>query len=113
MTNVWRTRVEPDAWEPMLLGEAQVGELHVLRSDSGPRPYEVGLWRVLGELPAPFHYAFELNETIHVLEGRVSIAVDGGDTLELGPGDVASFAVGGSAVWRILETPFRELFVLS
>ena len=37
------------------------------------RPYEAGLWRVLGDLPAPFAYDFEQNETIHVLEGCVVI----------------------------------------
>jgi uncharacterized cupin superfamily protein len=48
-----------------------------------------------------------------VIEGEVVIAVAGGPTLELGPGDVASFASGSSATWQIARTPFKELFVLS
>lgn len=109
----WKTHVDADEWEPMELDGATVGEIHSLRSEDGAQTYETGLWRVLGELPEPFHYVFELDETIHVIEGEVVISVDGGPTLELGPGDVASFAAGSSATWRIARTPFKELFVLS
>ena len=113
MPGPWQTRVGADGWEPMELSGEIVGEVHSLRSDNGERPYEVGLWRVLGDLPAPFTYDFEQNETIHVLEGAVVIDVEGGPTLELEQGDIASFAAGSRAVWRISQTPFRELFVLS
>ena len=112
MEGPWITRVDAESWEPMELGGDTVGEVHLLRSDEGDRPYEAGLWRVRGDLPEPFHYLFERNETIHVLEGTVVISVDGGPTLELGAGDVASFAAGGSATWRVARTPFKELFVL-
>jgi uncharacterized cupin superfamily protein len=90
-----------------------VGEVHSLRSDEGETTYEAGFWRVLGDLPEPFHYDFECNETIFVIEGEVVISVAGGPTLELGPGDAASFAAGSSATWRIARTAFKELFVLS
>ena len=97
----------------MDLGDVIVGEVHVLRSDDGERPYAAGLWRVLGQLPSPFAYDFEQNETIHVLEGTVVIEVEDGPVLELSGGDIASFAAGSRAVWRITRTPFKELFVLS
>lgn len=112
MNGVWWTRVDADSWEPMELGGDVVGEVHVLRSEGGEHPYDAGLWRVLGDLPAPFDYDFERNETIHVLEGEVVIETAGGQTLVLGAGDVASFAAGSSATWRIARTPFKELFVL-
>ena len=113
MAGPWQTNADADGWEPMELEGAVVGEVHSLRSDEGEAAYEAGFWRVLGELPEPFHYDFESNETIFVLEGEVVIAVDNGRTLELGPGDAASFAAGSSATWRIARTPFKELFVLS
>ncbi len=113
MGGPWQTRVDADDWEPMELPTGTVGEVHSLRSDDGERPYEAGLWRVTGALPAPFAYDFGENETIHVLEGAVVIEVDAGPVLELGPGDIASFAAGSRAVWRITRTPFKELFVLS
>lgn len=113
MPGPWQTRVDADGWEPMELSGEIVGEVHSLRSDGGERPYEAGLWRVLGALPAPFAYDFEQNETIHVLEGAVVIDVEGGPVMELEQGDIASFAAGSRAVWRIARTPFKELFVLS
>lgn len=113
MAGPWRTNVDAEEWEPMELGAAIVGEVHSLRSDKGEATYEAGLWRVLGELPEPFNYDFECNETIYVLEGEVVIVVEDGPTFELGPGDVASFASGSRAAWRIARTPFKELFVLS
>jgi uncharacterized cupin superfamily protein len=97
----------------MELGGELVGEVHWLRADEGERPYYAGLWRVVGDPPPPFDYPFEQNETIHVLEGSVEIAVEGLETLELGPGDLASFSPGMRSTWRLLRTPFKELFVLS
>ena len=113
MRGPWQTHVDADGWEPMELAGEIVGEVHSFRSDGGERPYEAGLWRVLGALPAHFAYDFEQNETIHVLEGGVTIELDGGPTLELSAGDVASFAAGSHSTWRVTRTPFKELFVLS
>jgi len=113
MPGPWQTHVDAEGWEPMELAGVIVGEVHSLRTDDGERPYEAGLWRVLDNLPAPFAYDFGQNETIHVLEGTVVIHVEGGPVLELGVGDIASFAAGSRAVWRISQTPFKELFVLS
>ena len=62
--------------------------------------------------PAVFRYAWEGDETIHVLEGSVRIEVEGGEALDLGVGDLASFNAGDRGVWRVLE-PFCEFFVLS
>lgn len=86
MEGPWKTNVEADEWEPMELEGAIVGEVHSLRSEEGDAPYEAGLWRVLGGLPAPFHYDFELDETIHVLEGEVVISVDGRPDARARPG---------------------------
>lgn len=61
---------------------------------------------------AAFRYTWEGDETIHVLEGSVRIELDGGNHLELGVGDIASFSAGDRGVWRVLE-PFCEFFVLS
>ena len=76
--------------------------------------YYAGFWRVpAGEVPGPFDYESELDETIHVLEGALTIEVDGGPTLELRAGDLASFEKGTKTRWTLREVPFREVFVLS
>jgi uncharacterized cupin superfamily protein len=113
MGSHWRTRGDADVWEPMELGGAVVGEVHWLRAEEGSRSYYAGFWRVTGEPPSAFDYAFEQNETIHVLEGEVTIELDGGPRLALRPGDAASFAPGGRSTWQVVRTPFKELFVLS
>jgi hypothetical protein len=38
--------------------------------------------------------------------------LDGGTTLDLGPGDMASISAGSSGTWHV-TTPFKELFVPS
>ena len=113
MPGPWHTHVDAEGWGPMDLGDVIVGEVHLLRADDGDLPYAAGLWRVTGDLPAPFAYDFGQDETIHVLEGEVVIEMADGPVLELAAGDIASFAAGSSAVWRVTRAPFRELFVLS
>lgn len=84
------------------------GEVHIVREDDD---VVAGLYR-FGEPVDPFPYAYEQNETIVILEGRVHIALDGGESLDLGPGDMASVVAGSRATWHV-ETPFKEVFVLS
>jgi uncharacterized cupin superfamily protein len=106
------TNLDTDSWEPFVLeGGRVVGEIHLLRDEDG---YTCGLWRVpAGEAPEPFPYEMAQNETIHVLEGELTIAVDGGPSVDLEAGDVASFTPGTKTTWRLRQVPFREVFVLS
>jgi len=62
--------------------------------------------------PSKFPYVFAGDETFHVLEGRVTITVEGGETVELSKGDIVSFPKGASAVWHIHE-PAKKFFVIS
>jgi uncharacterized cupin superfamily protein len=94
--------------------EAVEGELtmlvHELRNTAGP---DGRVWAAIVTIePVTIHYIFKGHETIHVLEGEVSITVEGETTLDLGPGDVASFTKGTSSVW-VVKSRLRELFVLS
>jgi uncharacterized cupin superfamily protein len=102
------------SWEPFELPDGRtVGEAHLMRADEDGS-YYAGFWRVqAGALPAPFDYVMELNETIHVVEGALTIEVEAGPTLELGAGDLASFEKGTKTRWTLREVPFREVFVLS
>jgi hypothetical protein len=93
--------------EDVLKGEPNA-RVHWLRPE-GHGSQVAGVFRCD---PAVFRYAWEVDETIHVLEGRVRIEVDGGATLELGVGDIASFSAGDRGAWHVLD-PFCELFVLT
>jgi uncharacterized protein len=104
--------VSPDEWEPFpiedVAGGDPQGRVHWLHQDD-----DAGLWIGIFEAqPARFPYTSAGDETLHVLEGRVTIEVDGSEPVRLGPGDVVSFPKGMASTWEI-EEPFKEFFVLS
>ncbi len=51
-------------------------------------------------------------EVLLVLEGEVEIEIDGGPTLELKAGDLASLPEGVKTTWHVVKSPFRELAIL-
>jgi uncharacterized cupin superfamily protein len=94
--------------------EAVEGELDMrfleLRNTTGP---DGSVWAGIVTIePVTIHYTFKGHETIHVLEGEVSIAVDGRTPLDLRAGDVASFIKGSRSTWEI-KSALREFFVLT
>ncbi len=46
----------------------------------------------------------EAEEVFVVISGRATIEVEGGPTLEVGPGDVGTLRAGDRTVWRVHET---------
>ena len=60
---------------------------------------ETGVWRCT---PGTFRDV-EAEETFVVVEGRATIAWDGGE-IEVGPGDVCTLAAGTETVWTVHET---------
>lgn len=46
----------------------------------------------------------ERDEIFVVLSGRASIAVEGGETVEVGPGDVCLLPEGAKTTWTVHET---------
>ena len=74
-----------------------------------------GVWAGLTRFTAvdgPTTWVPSHRETIHVLEGQVSIEIVGGPTLMLKPGDLASLPAGLETIWHITP-PFKELWVLA
>ena len=55
-----------------------------------------------------FRWYFGVDETVHVLEGSVEVTAEDGTVRVLKPGDVAFFASGTWATWRI-ETYVRKV----
>jgi len=114
MTRAFASRVDSSDFEPFELPPDDVLEgqpnarIHWVRPE-GNGSQAAGVFRCD---PSVFRYAWDADETIHVLEGEVRIEVDGADSFTLGPGGIASFSAGDSGVWNVLA-PFCEVFVLS
>ena len=62
--------------------------------------------------PSTFRYTFGGDESFHVLDGDFDIAVDGGEVVTLGPGELASFAKGTTSTWTI-RAALRKFFVIA
>ena len=102
--------VDATDYEPFMVGDEAIGEVHWIRNGGADgTTLAVGLWRCE---PRTFPYPFAADETIHALGGVLDIALDGGGTVTLRPGDVASFVKGTTSTWTVRE-PFTKLFVVS
>ena len=99
---VFVSNVATDVWQ----ADPEVGgDLHVLVEDE--RAY-AGMSRFTdrstvgpGTLPE--------REVILVLEGTARIAIEGGPTLDLGVGDIASLPKGAVTTWE-LTLPYKEMW---
>ena len=68
-----------------------------------------GLWEIdAGRISTEFA---DGGETVHIVAGRLIAIEEGGDRLELGPGDVATFPPGWRGVWEFPE-PMRKLYTV-
>jgi uncharacterized cupin superfamily protein len=74
---------------------------------------EAGLWRAIpGLAHQPVHWTLPDRELILVLEGTATIEMNGGTTLELKAGDIASLPKGAITTWH-LSPDFREMWVFA
>lgn len=101
---VFRSTFDADEWEAD--PDAGGGEMHVLVE--APDAY-AGMTR-FAESPDPIEWTLPVRETVVVLEGSVRIEIDGGPTLELGVGDMASLPEGAVTTWHV-TVPYRELWI--
>ena len=65
-----------------------------------------GIWDCT---PGSFRWDWNYDETIAVISGRATVALDGGRKLTLAAGDLAFFERGQGSVWTIHEQ-FRKGF---
>jgi len=57
-----------------------------------------------------FRWYFGVDETVQILEGRVTVTYEDDSVVTLGVGDVAHFPAGSEAVWHV-ETYVRKLAI--
>ncbi|WP_157623320.1 cupin domain-containing protein [Terrabacter sp. Root85] len=67
---------------------------------------EVGVW----EMTPGTVTDVEADEVFVVLSGRATLGVEGGATLELGPGSVVRLPEGARTTWTVTET-LRKVYV--
>lgn len=92
-------------WGTSLGGPIAMRRRQLWRSEDGR--IGTGVWECDA---GQFHTLFDREgEFIRVIAGRMTCVADDGTTLELGPGDSATFPPGWSGEWRIHE-PLRKLF---
>jgi uncharacterized cupin superfamily protein len=83
------------------------------RDGDGDRHYDGGIWRATTEqLPEPFEYEFEHDETLYLISGAMRIEVEGGESYDFEAGDAASFNRGTKVRWTILAD-VEEFFFFS
>jgi hypothetical protein len=67
-----------------------------------------GVWQCTA---GPSHWTLETHEVIHLVAGRMTVTPDGGESTEIGAGDVAVFPRGWSGSWEIHET-VRKVYAI-
>ena len=89
--------------QQVLDGEPQVRHLPLVEDEA----ITAGVWQ---------HFTgtsrdVEADEMFIVLSGRATIAVEGGPTLQVGPGDVGLLVAGARTVWTVHE-PLRKVYII-
>ena len=112
---VSRSTVDTDAYEPfdgfecVIAGDPAARVAWLRTESAGDGVLYAGVFTAE---PSTFRYRFAGDESFHVLDGELEIAIDGGETIDLKPGDIASFPKDSVSTWTI-RTPLRKFFVIS
>jgi uncharacterized protein len=110
-----RTEYSAGSYDESALEPFEVGRVQWIRrfGEGGRGTSAAGFWVVSPEdAPEPFTVVGEADESIYLVDGRLSLEIDGGPAVELGPGSAATLNRGVSTRWTIHE-PVVEFFVYS
>lgn len=58
--------------------------------------------------PGSYHATYTGYEFVHLIEGRLSITPDGGETIQMTPGDAFVVEPGFTGVWKIEEKVLKH-----
>ncbi|MEV6973929.1 cupin domain-containing protein [Kitasatospora sp. NPDC093806] len=98
--------LEPDPLDPaqIVSGSPEVSGLVLDESAGQVR----GIWQITPGVVTDV----EADEVFTVLSGRATVVVDGGPTLELGPGDCGVLRAGDRTTWTVHET-LRKVYAIT
>ena len=77
-------------------------------NQSADKTLSSGLWTCE---PGEFDWSYTWDEFVDVFEGEVTITEEGGNSYDVGPGDMAHFPLGSKAHWNVKKA-VRKFFVL-
>ncbi|WP_329115698.1 cupin domain-containing protein [Streptomyces sp. NBC_01465] len=100
--------LEPEPLDPdqIVSGEPQVTGKVLWESPDGKQLR--GIWQITPGVVTDT----EANELFVVVSGRATVAVEGGDTLEIGPGSACVLREGDRTTWTVHET-LRKAYHIS
>jgi len=89
--------------EQIVSGDPEVSTHEILHTEH----VDIGIW----EHTAGVSTDVEVDEVFVVLSGRASIEVAGGETLQVGPGDVGVLEAGAQTRWTVHED-LRKIYII-
>lgn len=100
--------LEPEPLDPaqIVSGDPVVTGRVLWESEDGKQVR--GLWQITPGVVTDT----EADELFVVVSGRATVAVEGGDTLEIGPGDACVLREGDRTTWTVHET-LRKAYHIS
>ncbi|MFZ0322630.1 MAG: cupin domain-containing protein [Actinomycetes bacterium] len=102
--------LEPDPLDPaqVVSGSPEVSVLEILSRAVAGDTVSVGVWQHTAGVSTDV----EADEVFVVLSGRATVEVDGGPTLQVGPGDVGVLSAGTATRWTIHED-LRKVYLVT
>jgi uncharacterized cupin superfamily protein len=91
-----------------------MSKVHIERNLNSARLEALALdrWPIWTKEASEFPWEYDVEETCYVLEGRVVVTPEGGEPVEIGPGDLVTFPRGLRCTWRV-EAPIRKHYRFS
>jgi uncharacterized cupin superfamily protein len=86
-----------------------VSEISIEKNPADERLKELGVrgWPTWSKEVSEFPWSYDEAETCYVLEGQVTVTPEGGEPVEIGPGDLVTFPEGMSCAWKV-TSPIRK-----
>ena len=77
-----------------------------IRAEHNPSPERLATlkiedWPIWSKEVSIFPWSYDSTETCYILEGEVIVTPEGGESVQIGKGDLVTFPVGMACTWDI------------